>query len=147
MFENLSQTISQIEESSENSALKLDMFRVDADLKVKLLGENLMVGDILIPLVSRKVTLKLISEFINSENQFASRIELIERVYERDYRNSSERLQRALDKNIMKLLSRTRSLLERSLWKIVNIGQSDGFYMMKRKMGGIFISEILNKLK
>ena len=74
-----------------------------------------MVGEILIPLVSRKVTLRLISEFLISENYFASRIELIEKVYGKNYRESSERMQRALDKNIMKLLSRTRSLLERSL--------------------------------
>ena len=73
-----------------------------------------MVGDILIPLVSRKVTLRLISEFLNSENLFASRVELIEKVYGKNYHKSSERMQRALDKNIMKLLSRTRSLLERS---------------------------------
>ncbi len=115
LFDNLSQKISEIEELNENQILSPDIFRNDCNVKIQLLGENLMVGDILIPLVSRKVTLRLISEFLNSENLFASRVELIEKVYGKDYKNSSERMQRALDKNIMKLLSRTRSLLERSL--------------------------------
>ncbi len=115
LFDNLSQKISEIEELNQNQILSPDIFRNDSNLKIKLLGENLMVGDILIPLVSRKVTLRLISEFLNTENLFASRIELIEKVYGKDYKKSSERMQRALDKNIMKLLSRTRSLLERSL--------------------------------
>ena len=115
LFDNLSQKISEIEELNENQILSPDIFRNDSNIKIQLLGENLMVGDILIPLVSRKVTLRLISEFLNSENLFASRVELIEKVYGKNYHKSSERMQRALDKNIMKLLSRTRSLLERSL--------------------------------
>ena len=115
LFDNLSQKISEIEELNENQILSPDIFRNDSNVKIQLLGENLMVGDILIPLVSRKVTLRLISEFLNSENLFASRVELIEKVYGKNYHKSSERMQRALDKNIMKLLSRTRSLLERSL--------------------------------
>ena len=115
LFDNLSQQMKEIERSNQEEIINFQIFDNNRDVDIKLLGENLMVGEILIPLVSRKVTLRLISEFLISENYFASRIELIEKVYGKNYRESSERMQRALDKNIMKLLSRTRSLLERSL--------------------------------
>ena len=69
----------EIERSNQEEIINFQIFDNNRDVDIKLLGENLMVGEILIPLVSRKVTLRLISEFLISENYFASRIELIEK--------------------------------------------------------------------
>ena len=87
----------------------------DKKVDIKLLGDNLLVEDILIPLVSRKITLRLIKIFVSELDSNFTRKELINRVYSKNYDDLSERMKRALDKNIMKLLSRTRSLLENSL--------------------------------
>ena len=132
----------EIERSNQEEIINFQIFDNNRDVDIKLLGENLMVGEILIPLVSRKVTLRLISEFLISENYFASRIELIEKVYGKNYRESSERMQRALDKNIMKLLSRTRSLLERSL-EASSYSTIRWILYDEKKMAGTFINEIL----
>ena len=88
----------------------------DKKVDIKLLGDNLLVEDILIPLVPRKITLRLIKiSFVSELDSNFTRKELINRVYSKNYDDLSERMKRALDKNIMKLLSRTRSSFENSL--------------------------------
>ena len=68
----------------------------DKKVDIKLLGDNLLVEDILIPLVSRKITLRLIKIFVSELDSNFTRKELINRVYSKNYDDLSERMKKEL---------------------------------------------------
>ena len=118
LFRNLDQKLELLitENKNEISKVVTETFNYsNPDFEIKILGENLLVGEVLIALTTRKVTLRLIKSLVDSDGETLSRKELVELVYDVDYSKLSNRMRMALDKNIMKLISRTRTLLESSL--------------------------------
>lgn len=79
---------------------------------VRLIGSNLHVDDIIVPLASRPRTLALIAAFSGHGELSLSSNELVERVYYERGQEVSERLRHSSHQNLIKLTSRSRRFLE-----------------------------------
>jgi hypothetical protein len=84
------------------------------DPDVRLVEKSLWINRIMIPLASREKTLSLIQAFFEKENMALTKAEIVEAVYG-PQRNHSQRFIEAQDGNLTKLLSRTRTFLDKSL--------------------------------
>jgi len=82
--------------------------------KIKLVGQNLSIDRIMIPLNTRPRTYSLLQAFFDSQTMMLEKGEILEAVYG-PHKDKSERFMEAQDKSLTKLLSRTRHYLEVSL--------------------------------
>jgi hypothetical protein len=85
--------------------------------RIELIGTHLHVNKLVIPLRSRPKTLKLIEAFIQHKDGALSRQDLIQHVYgtQVDSGDLSPRLTFSLYQNALKLISRSRSLLNEAM--------------------------------
>ncbi|HYX34027.1 MAG TPA: hypothetical protein VE954_13000, partial [Oligoflexus sp.] len=85
-----------------------------SDPDIRLVEKSLWINRIMIPLASRQKTLHLIQAFFQKETMVLSKFEIVEAVYG-PQSHHSQRFIDAQDGNLTKLLSRTRTFLEKSL--------------------------------
>ncbi len=86
--------------------------------EIRLLGTNLCVNGIFIPLASRPLTFKLIASFFADVSLQVDRQCILQEVYgcqSRDKGAASERMTQSYDCNLNKLISRTRKLIVEAL--------------------------------
>lgn len=78
--------------------------------------------------------LKLLRTLMSDTEKFYSKVELIEKIYDvKDFSKCSERLQKAYETNLRKLIQRTRELLKNQLY--LNGRKIEWFYHEKREKG------------
>lgn len=109
--------ISDMESSNKKSVTLAKSQEQWLQPKIQLCDGNLHVNDLIIPLRSRPKTLALIEAFMSRPGLRLSKQEIIQLVYQSDGQAGeiSPRLQFSYYQSMLKLISRSRSLLDQAI--------------------------------